>query len=170
MVLIVAGMHLVSACSDPSAQIKAMTDHYHKELDRKEEELIRLRESEKAQQAELAGVKAQLETIQTEAEKTRAASQGIDPEKISELLIKALEPKLDPIIAKSVEKTLKSAQLAPVAQTTPTQSTTGKPVPPPQYGTQPQPRTGQPPPSSSNDSGKLPSNDPNVQRFEFRFD
>lgn len=174
---------LLSSCGDPAAQMSIMADSYKEQLESKDKEIARLRETEKNLSSELAGLKATVETLQSEMEKARSASQGIDADKVAAMIVKELEPKMDPIISKSVKTTLESASLTSTGggSTTSSQASTStgrQPVPDRSGGT-PQ-NTGQnsgQSASGQNSSGssgngvtvRQSGRDPNVRRFEFTF-
>jgi len=172
-ILFVVGLFSQS-CSDPAAQMSMMADGYKQQIESKDKELAQLRESERSLSGQLAAMQATLDTQKAQMEKAQAGSQGIDTDKIAEMIVKELEPKMDPIISKSVEKTLASATMTAA----PTQAPGRQPVPARDTApattdagpnTRPEPAAPLPTPSDNGVRVRQSNPDPNTQQFKFQF-
>ena len=163
------------SCGDPTAQMSIMADGYKQQIETKDKELAQLRESERSLNSQLAAMQATMDTLKEQMGKAQAGAQGIDADKVAAMIVKELEPKMDPIISKSVEKTLASATMT--AASVPAPAAAGRqPVPardaaPATTGSNAKPEPAAPLPTPTDNGVRVRESnpDPNTQQFKFQF-
>lgn len=178
--LLVAAGLFSQSCSDPTAQMSIMADGYKQQIESKDKELAQLRESERSLNGQLTAMQATLDTLKEQIGKGQAGSSGIDADKVAAMIVKELEPKMAPLIAKSVEKTLASATMTAAPAPSPSPAATDRQAVPARAAAPaatdaasdsgPEPAAALPAPSDGDVRVRESSSDPNTQKFKFEFD